>query len=172
MLGCDMALPLEPASQRRVLEALAVKMRLYVCPFALARGSGGGGGAPRGFAFLQIHCTLPTLALPAPRDCAGHALPAGERAVLVQFCTMAEYEAEIAPADAQLAELGGALAEAVATHDDHTAVVVVLRAACGFAALCLQPMVPEWRVARALADEYAEREALQIDLDADDGDVL
>ena len=53
----------------------------------------------------------------------------------------------------------------MAQHDDHAAVVVLVRAACGSVGVLEQPLVPEWRVARTMASDYEGRDALQLDLD-------
>ena len=150
---------------RAVVERLLTRLRLYICPFALAHGSGGGEGKPRGCLFVQVGCSLSHLALPAPRDCAGHRLQADERQCMIDFISPATFEAEIAPSDATLATLVAPLAGAVANHDDRAEAVVLLRASCGYTLLLVQPLVPEWRVAKAMAEQYANVETLQIDLD-------
>jgi hypothetical protein len=164
-LGRDQRLA--PAARRAALEGLLAKVRLYLCPFALAHGSGAmrRPTPPRGCCFLQIGCTLTQLALPAPRDCAGAPLAAGERSALLHWVTMAEYDAEIVPTDAALAAARAPLADAVAAHDDAAEVVVLARAACGFVGVVVTPLVPERRVSLQLAAEYEGREALQLDLD-------
>ena len=171
VLGRDQDGVYTDASQRRAaLERLVASVRLYLCPFAVAHGSGGASKArpkPRGCAFLQLGCTVATIALPCPRDCAGHNLPPGERSCLLHWVTLAEYDDEIAPTDAALGRARGALAEAIEDHDDASEVVVLLRAADGFVGLLIQPLVPDMAVCKALASEYEGREALQLDVDTD-----
>ena len=151
--------------QHEVVETLLAKARLYLCPFALCHGSGGGKGKPRGLAFLQVGCSLATLALPAPRDCSGKLLNADERTILVHFVSVEEFEAEVAATDPRISELRQSVSSAVASHDDREQIVVLVRASCGFTALLKQPIVPAWNVTCALAQEYTEQECLQINLD-------
>ena len=168
-LGRDQSLA--DTARRATLEQLLARVRLYLCPFALANGSGGGrkGGnapeRPRGLCFLQLGCTLSQLALPAPRDCAGNALPPGERSALLHWVTLEEFDAEISGSDPALSRAAAPLADAVGTHDDLNEVVVLVRAGCGFAAVLVQPLVPERRVCLTLATEYEGRDCLQIDCD-------
>ena len=176
-LGKEQRLPTE-AARREVVEALLARVRLYLCPFALAHGSGGvvagadrgkqraaAATKPRGCCFLQVGCTLTQVALPAPRDCAGVALPPGERSALLHFVSLAEFEAEIADSDPALGRARAALAEAIKAHDDQREVVVLVRAHCGTTCILVQPLVPERNVCLQLAGEYEAQEALQIDLD-------
>jgi hypothetical protein len=157
-----------PENRRAVLSALLTSLRLYLCPFALAHGSGGGDGKERGFCLLQSPCTLAQLALPAPRDCAGQPV-AGGRTLLLQFVTLDEFVQTIARG-----ELGGAvadpaltsaLAEAVETHDDRAEVVVLANTACGFAAAAVAPLVPDWRVCKTLSKDYEGKDSIQFDVD-------
>jgi len=150
---------------REVISAKLTAMRLYICPFAVYHGSGYGSGAPRGFLFVQFSCSLAELALPVPRDCAGRSLEQGERAALVHF-VREEFDEEISGSDDRLASMRTALVGAVESHDDHQKCVVLTRTRCGYTAVLLQQLVPEWRIARALADDCAGHDgALQIDLD-------
>ena len=174
-LGKEQRLATE-AARREAVEALLTRVRLYLCPFALAHGSGGvvagrGGkraaskARPRGCCFFQIGCTLAQVALPAPRDCAGVALAPGERSALLHFVSLAEFEAEIADTDPALGRARAAVVKAVNEHDDQNEVVVLVRAHCGTTVLVVQPLVPERKVCLQLATEYETQEALQIDLD-------
>ena len=43
--------------------------------------------------------------------------------------------------------------------------MLLLRTGCGMSAALLTPVVPELRVCRTLAADYAGKEALQLDLD-------
>lgn len=166
----------DDAARRAAVEKLLASIRLYLCPFALAHGSGAARKkkAPpkaRGCCFVQLGCTLSQAALPAPRDCAGVALPEGERALLLHFVSLAEFESDVAPSDAAIARAQPAVAQAVKSHDDQTEVVVLVRAACGTTAVLTQPLVPERRVCLQLASEYEARDCLQIDLDDNPADV-
>lgn len=157
---------LSPSGRREATEAVLARLRLYLCPFALCHGSGGEEGKkPRGLVFLQFGCSLSALALPAPRDCSGRTLSSDERGAMLHFVSLEEFENEVAPSDAKIGALSAAVASAVAAHDDKAQVVVLARAACGYTALLLQPLVPAWNVAVALAREYVEQDCLQINLD-------
>jgi len=160
-----------PDRRRAVLEATLARLRLYVCPFALCHGSGGESGKPRGCVFVQLGCSLATLALPAPRDCSGRVLAADERAALIHFISGAELD-EVCQTDVRIAALKERIDTAIRSHDDRQYVCVLARAACGFTALLLQPMVPAWNVARTLASEYERQECLQINLDVLDDDEM
>lgn len=138
---------------------------IAVCPFALCHGSGGFPGRPRGLAFVQLGCSLAAIALPAPRDCSGRPLQPDEREVLLLFVSLEEFENAIAPTDPKLSALQPAVASAVAAHDDKQSVVVLVRASCGYTALLLHPLVPAWNVAKTLAEEYKDRETLQLKFD-------
>ena len=162
--------------RRAAIEALLASVRLHLCPFALAHGSGGTRGnaksktgteSPRGAVFVQLGCTLTQLALPAPRDCFGVVLPPGERSLLLHWVTLAEFDAEIVLTSPAFARARPMLAEAIAKHDDETEVVTLVRAHCGFVAVVVQMLVPERRVGITLAKEFEGREAVQIDLDGD-----
>ena len=152
---------------RACVEGLLARLRLYLCPFALCHGSGGEAGGPRGFCLVQCATTLDVLALPAPRDCAGRPLPPAERAAMLQFTTVAEFDEDIAPiAPERLGPVRAALVRAVESHDDHaTVVVLVLTPDCEHTALLLLPLVPAWRVAKQMAAEYEGREAIELQLD-------
>ena len=54
---------------------------------------------------------------------------------------------------------------AVEGHDAQQEVVVLGRLRCGFVGALVAPLVPEYRVCVQLAEEYAGRDALQLDLD-------
>ena len=162
---------LAPDGRRAVLEAALARLRLYVCPFALCHGSGGESGKPRGCVFVQLGCSLATLALPAPRDCSGRVLAADERAALIHFISGGELE-EVCQTDVRIAALKERIDTAIRSHDDRQYVCVLARAACGFTGLLLQPMVPAWNVARTLASEYERQECLQINLDVLDDDEM
>ncbi len=154
-----------PAARRAAVESILAQIRLYLCPFALYHGSGGGEGKERGFCFVQSPCSLAQLALPAPRDCAGRPLEEG-RSVILHFVTLSEFETEIAPRDAALtARVGEPLTEAVARHDDRSQVAVLLRTGCGYVGVAIVPLVPEWRVCKALAADYEQHSALQLNID-------
>ena len=180
----------EPAHRRATLEALLGRIRLYMCPFVLCKSGsaesagatakakpkaakgGGSAKAPqpppprRGFAFVQLGCTLAELALPCPRDCAGHRLPNGHRQILLHYVTLPEFESDVVESDpAAFGAARDALASAVASHDDKQELVVLLRTACGLVHVATHPLVPEWRVAVTMAGEYEAQEALQLDLD-------
>jgi hypothetical protein len=160
---------LEASQCHTVVEKLLAQLRLTLCPFALGNGSGSGiSGAPRGFVFAQVGCSLAQLALPAPRDCAGQRLPPGERAVLLHFVTLAEFDADIADIDPRFAAARTSLADAVESHDDQQEVVVLARTACGYVAVLGQPLVPEWRIARTLATEFEGKPELEVQLDHED----
>ena len=176
----------DPTFRRATLEALLARIRLYMCPFVLCKsgsaegvtkGKGGKGkkapapqaavaAAKRGFAFVQLGCTLAELALPCPRSCTGHRLAAGERSILLHFVTLAEFESDVVGTDPQAFEAAReALASAVASHDEKQELVVLTRTACGLVHVATHPLVPEWRVAVTMASEYENQEALQMDLD-------
>ena len=81
----------QPKRKRRrsVVERLLASVRLYLCPFAVARAQLG-----RGFVFVQSENSLAQLALPLPVDCDGRALEV-ERALLLHYVTMEEYDKEL-----------------------------------------------------------------------------
>lgn len=169
----------DPAFRRATLEALLARIRLYMCPFVLSKSGGAdsvkgkGKGkkqstvaAKRGFAFVQLGCTLAEMALPCPRSCSGHRLVAGDRAILLHFVTLAEFESEVVASDPEAFSAARApLASAVASHDEKQELVVLMRTACGLVHVATHPLVPEWRVAVTMASEYDSQEALQLDLD-------
>ena len=79
---------------------------------------------------------------------------------------LAEFEADVVESDpAAFGAARDALASAVASHDDHQELVVLLRTTCGLVHVATHPLVPEWRVAVTMAGEYEAQEALQLDLD-------
>lgn len=57
------------------------------------------------------------------------------------------------------------LAQAVESHDDAAECVVLLRTGDAYGAVLAMPLVPEIGVCRALAAEYADKEALQLSID-------
>lgn len=72
----------------------------------------------------------------------------------------------LAETDATLAAVGSqALAAAVESHDDNAECVILFRTSDGYAAVVAMPLVPEIGVCRALAAEYADKEALQLCID-------
>lgn len=159
-----------PAERRATVERFLAQIRTTLCPFALGNGSGGSSkrkALPRGFVFVQVGCTLPTLALPAPRDCAGHRLPPDERGCLLHFVTLSEFDADIVATDPQLSAARDPLAHAIERHDDHKEVVVLIRSRCGFVAVLMQPLVPEWRVARQMGRDFEGMPELALTLDDD-----
>ena len=178
----------DPTFRRATLEALLARIRLYMCPFVLCKLGAADGvknkgksknkqaaaaaaAAPksptkRGFAFVQLGCTLAELALPCPRSCSGHNLAAGDRSILLHFVTLPEFEQEIVASDPDAFDAARApLASAVASHDEKQELVVLIRTACGLVYVATHPLVPEWRVAVTMASEYEAQEALQLDLD-------
>ena len=87
MLGRRMLV--RATDRRSVVERLLASVRLYLCPFAVARAQLG-----RGFVFVQSENSLAQLALPLPVDCDGRALEV-ERALLLHYVTMEEYDKEL-----------------------------------------------------------------------------
>ena len=161
LLGRAMCVP--AASQRALVSEVLGKARLYLCPFALHHAEASGGG----FLFVQSECTLAELALPAPRDCHGSALTR-PRSLVLQHMALEEY-AEFCAHMGGAAQRQGApsqecMAAAVAARGEEE-LVLLLRTGCGMSAALLTPVVPELRVCRTLAADYAGKEALQLDLD-------
>ena len=50
-------------------------------------------------------------------------------------------------------------------YDPKKEVVVLLKARCGYMAVVVVPLVPEFPVCRKLGVEYTEKDALQLNLD-------
>lgn len=57
------------------------------------------------------------------------------------------------------------LEAAVESYNTKTEMVVLFRARCGYMAVAVLPLVPEWAVCRQLGVEYKEKDALQLNLD-------
>ncbi|CAN0077164.1 unnamed protein product, partial [Hapterophycus canaliculatus] len=57
------------------------------------------------------------------------------------------------------------LEAAVESYNTKTEIVVLFRARCGYMAVAVLPLVPEWAVCRQLGAEYKEKDALQLNLD-------
>lgn len=57
------------------------------------------------------------------------------------------------------------LEAAVEGYNPKKEVVVLVRARCGYMAVMVIPLVPEWVVCRQLGAEYLEKDALQLNLD-------
>lgn len=165
-LGAMQMVPSE--ARRATIEQLLSQIRLYLCPFALCHASAAlaAGTTEHDKAscvLMQSPCTLAQLALPCPRDCAGHAIE--ERAIFLHHVTLAEFDAELAARDERLASLRPHVASASLDVDITREVPVVVRVACGYCAVVRVPLVPEHRVCLALASEYESRTALQLNLD-------
>lgn len=60
------------------------------------------------------------------------------------------------------------LETAVEKYNPKTEIVVLFRARCGYMAVVVLPLVPEWAVCRQLGVEYKEKDALQLNLDDTD----
>lgn len=58
-----------------------------------------------------------------------------------------------------------ALEAAVEGYNPKKEVVLLVRARCGYMAVVVMPLVPELAVCRLLGVEYAEKDALQLNLD-------
>lgn len=54
------------------------------------------------------------------------------------------------------------------SYNPKTEIVVLFRARCGYMAVVVLPLVPEWSVCRQLGVEYKEKDALQLNLDDTD----
>jgi hypothetical protein len=150
-----------------VLARWLAKLRLYLCPFAVCHGAGACDGSERGFVFLNLGCSVSALALPAPRDCAGRRLEPSERSAMLTFLTLDLFDCTWALKHEALRDkaLHTALKEALAGDDSREHVIVLLVTACGHLAVARVPMVPAFPIARQLASEYADQQALHFDLD-------
>ena len=95
------------------------------------------------------------------------ARPASERSAMLTYLTLDLFDCTWALQHPSLrdARLHAALEAALGGDDSREHVTVLLASACGHRALARVPMVPAYPVARRLASEYAEQQALHIDLD-------
>ena len=158
-LGREQRVP--PEEHRTILTELITRTKLYVCPFFVHHAEASAPGS--GFGFVQSECTLAELALPAPRDVWGRPL-AQPRSLVIMWMSLEEfpeYVAETGDTRAPPAEL---LATAAAARAEDELLLLV-RTSCGACAALVVPVVPELRVCRTLATEYAGKPVLQLDLD-------
>ena len=158
-LGREQRVP--PEEHRTILTELITRTKLYVCPFFVHHAERSAPGS--GFGFVQSECTLAELALPAPRDVWGRPL-AQPRSLVIMWMSLEEfpeYVAETGDTRAPPAEL---LATAAAARAEDELLLLV-RTSCGACAALVVPVVPELRVCRTLATEYAGKPVLQLDLD-------
>jgi hypothetical protein len=146
-----------------VRSQLFQRIRFYACPYAVWKTATLG----RGFLFIQSDNTLATMSLALPKDSYGRHIP--NRAVLLHFLTVGEYDSELCRDDFELTEVRTKLQEAVENYDEQKEVVVLMRFRCGHVALGMATLVPDYGVCRKLGlDYYAEQSgagALQLNID-------
>jgi hypothetical protein len=139
------------------------RIRFYACPYAVHKASTLG----RGFLFVQSDNTLATMSLALPKDCYGRHIP--NRALLLHYLTLGEYDSELCRDDFELTEVRPKLQEAVEDYDEQKEIVVLMRLRCGHVAVGRATLVPDWGVCRKLGlDYYAESGAGALQLNIDD----
>jgi hypothetical protein len=139
------------------------RIRFYACPYAVQKESILG----RGFLFLQSDCTLAELSLPFPKSSSGRPM-SKQRAILLHYLTIGEYDSEVCREDFELASFRSKLQEAVDEYNVETHVVVLMRFRCGHVALGVVPLVPDYAMCKSLGRDYFENStagALQLNLD-------
>ena len=179
------------AATREVVERLASSVRLYICPFAVQnhselearREAGGSKGhaescetlscaESRGFVLIQSASPLAELALPAPTDCRGRALPES-RMLLMHYATLADFEGGegigggIGAGRPALVAARPALVEALTSHDPSKEVVVLCHfgpPAAPYTAVLVSPLL-QMAICLALATDYAGKDSVQLNLD-------
>ncbi|CAM9780055.1 unnamed protein product [Chrysoparadoxa australica] len=134
------------------------RVRLYACPFSVFHCDAVG----RGLLFLQSRNTIAELAYLAPVDIHGKLL---QRSLLLHYLTMGEFVDAVLQDDFELGTVKEPLEQAVASYDMESEIVVLLRTACGYLAVIKMPIVPDLGVCKALASDYAGKDALELRLD-------
>lgn len=146
-------------------EEIFRRIRFYACPYGVYRNRALG----RGFLFIQSPMLLAELSLPIPKRPCGRGM-AGQRAVLVHFLTLGEYDQELCRDDFELAGCRSQLKEAVESYDEREEIVILMRFRCGHVSVGVSPLVPEYGVCVSLGKDYYEGQkaaegALQLNLD-------
>ena len=161
-VGPNMVLTCLEAKQEACSE-LFTKLRFYVCPYAVHKSSTLG----RGFLFIQSDLTLATMSLAIPKD--SHGQTTRNRAVLVHFLTMGEFDAEVCREDFEMATVRSELRNAVEGYEEEQDVVVLFRFRCGFMCLGKSKLIPDYAICKKLGvDYFAENTSASLQLNIDD----
>jgi hypothetical protein len=139
------------------------RIRFYVCPYAVHKATTLG----RGFLFIQSDRTLATMSLTLPKDSYGR--PTDNRALLIYYLTLGEFDAEVCREDFEMATVRTKLQEAVENYDEEDEIVILMRFRCGHVSLGTSALVPDHRVCKKLGiDYYSESTAAALQLNIDD----
>lgn len=140
------------------------RIRFYAFPYAVHKASIVG----RGFLFVQSDSSLAVLSLPAPILSNGRKYPK-QRAVLLHWLAMKEYDSEVCMDDFELAAVRTELKSAVDTYDEKVEVPVLMRFRDGHVAVGIAPLVPDFKLCTMLGKEYygsgEESGAVQLNID-------
>ncbi len=140
------------------------KVRFYAFPYAVHRSFIVG----RGFLFVQSNSSLALMSLPAPILSNGRNYPK-QRALILHWLTMKEYDTEVCMDDFELASVRSELKSAVDTYDRNSEVPVLMRFRCGHVAVGTAPLTPDFKLCRTLGKEYYGTDegsaALQLNID-------
>ncbi|CAM9272845.1 unnamed protein product [Discosporangium mesarthrocarpum] len=147
-----------PVNRQAVVARVLVRIRLYLCPFAVCHGDAHG----RGFVFVQSPNPVLELSYLKPVNSNGLTL---DRSVLLQFLTLGEFVDAVMQEDFELGVIRGPLESAVGCYDPDVEAVVLFRGRCGYMAVLTVPLVPDVFVCRQLGAEYEDKDALQLHLD-------
>lgn len=148
----------QPLDRQGVVARVLGRVRLYLCPFAVCHGEAQG----RGFVFVQTPNPVLELEYLRPVNSNGRRL---NRSVILHFLSMGEFVDAVMQDDFELGVIRSPLEAAVEGYNPKKEVVVLVRARCGYMAVMVIPLVPEWVVCRQLGAEYLEKDALQLNLD-------
>jgi hypothetical protein len=167
-IGPSMKLSNE-VDQRTVREEILNKIRFYASPYAVHNMSVEGIG--RGFLFLQSDFTLAQLSLPTGADILRRRSKS-PRSVLLHYLTLGEYDQELCRDDFELACVRNELKKAIESYELERQVVYLMRFRCGHLALCVAPLVPDYKLSCKLAKEYygnqqQQCQPIQLNLDDD-----
>ncbi|CAM9791971.1 unnamed protein product [Choristocarpus tenellus] len=145
--------------RQEVVARVLTRIRLYLCPFAVSHGEKIG----RGFVFVQTPNPLLELSYLKPVNSNGNQL---DRSVLLHFLSMREFIDAVMQDDFELGTIHRPLEAAVESYNPALETVVLLRSRCGYMAVVMVPLAPDLAVCRQLGMEYADKDALQLNLDS------
>lgn len=160
-LGSSMTLEHVNHKREAIVNGVLSRIRFYSGPFAVHHHNKQG----RGFLFLQSPCTLGEMSLLKPISSLGKKIEP-ERSIIMHFLTLGEFDQELCKDDFELAIFRGKMKEAVDTYNSKEEIVIFLRFRCGHVALLKAPLVPEYKIALKLAEDYEDKPgAIQLQID-------
>ena len=140
------------------------RIRFYACPYFVYRSET---TKKKGFLFIQSDSTLAEMSLPIPVLANGRPITK-QRAVLMHFLTIGEYDQDLCKDDFEMAMVRNELVTCVDNYVERKELVLMLRFRCGHVAVGITKLIPDYALCQTLGKEYYQQSgsgAVQLNID-------